>query len=201
MNILFIGPYRQEDGWGYAAQDYIKALFTTKHYIAIRPIYMANRLSKEQPPDDFIKAEGIKFDKVDVVIQNVIPKFLSTHGPHTNIALSLFETNLINHTSWVRSLNQVDFVWTLSKQECNNIKDSGVTTPSICTNSPIDIEKYNHKHTSDITKRYKIPEDTFKFYFIGEYIQRKNVVDLLIAFYRDIFCLLGYEKQHHPCLS
>ena len=189
MNILFIGPYRQADGWGYAAHDYVKALLTTEHNIAIRPIYMANRVSKEQQPDDFLKAEKVKFEKVDIVIQNVIPKFLSTHGPHTNIALSLFETNNINHTSWVRSLNQIDYVWTLSKQECSNIKNSGVTTPTICTNGPINTDKYKHKRDNDaicrIAQTHNIPEDTFKFYFIGEYIQRKNIVDLLIAFYRE----------------
>ena len=28
MNITYIGPYRQNDGWGLAARDYLKALLT-----------------------------------------------------------------------------------------------------------------------------------------------------------------------------
>ena len=38
MNILFVGPYRQADGWGEAAKHYIKALSHVGE-LAIRPIF------------------------------------------------------------------------------------------------------------------------------------------------------------------
>ena len=41
MNILFVGPYRQNDGWGLASQSYIKALGTTGHNITTRPVFLA----------------------------------------------------------------------------------------------------------------------------------------------------------------
>ena len=39
-NILFVGPYRQADGWGFASHDYLMSLLTTEHNIASAPIYL-----------------------------------------------------------------------------------------------------------------------------------------------------------------
>ncbi len=42
MNILFIGPYRQFDSWGYKSHATLKSLQNTTHTVASRPIFLSN---------------------------------------------------------------------------------------------------------------------------------------------------------------
>ena len=42
MNGLFIAPYRQNDGWGFAAADYLEAINTQIKNLSARPIYYVN---------------------------------------------------------------------------------------------------------------------------------------------------------------
>ena len=44
MNGLFIGPYRQNDGWGMASRDYIRAIATQIPNLTTRPIYFTNNI-------------------------------------------------------------------------------------------------------------------------------------------------------------
>ena len=72
MNILFIGPYRQNDGWGNAAKSYIRALSKIDSVnLCIRPIYMGS--STCEIDEDIIEFEYNSFDEYDIVIQNVLP--------------------------------------------------------------------------------------------------------------------------------
>ena len=74
MNVLFIGPYRQNDGWGNAAKAYIKALAGIESVnLCIRPIYMGSSICEID--EDIIEFEYNSFDEYDLVIQNVLPSF------------------------------------------------------------------------------------------------------------------------------
>ncbi len=44
MNGLFVGPYRQNDGWGMASRDYIKAISTQIPNLTTRPVYFTNNI-------------------------------------------------------------------------------------------------------------------------------------------------------------
>jgi len=185
MNILFIAPYRQLDGWGYAAYDYAKSLLTTDHNVAIKPIYMANVGRRDTIDDELSIAEKRQFDKIDVVIQNVIPPYISYLNVPLNIAWCMFETKHIQQ-SWMRQLNIVDALFTATKPEKQQLIDEGYKKPVFCTNNGIDIEKYNKEYNTErVSQTFQLKPNTFKFYFIGEYIQRKNIEDLVLAFYRE----------------
>ncbi len=58
MNILFVGPYRQPDGWGMATRSYIKALATKHKNITTRPVYLA---TPDLKFDDFFVSSHIPF--------------------------------------------------------------------------------------------------------------------------------------------
>ncbi len=191
MNILFIGPYRQLDGWGYAACDYAQSLLTTEHNISIKPIYMANVGRREQLSEELLLAEQRQFDNIDVVIQNVIPQYISYLNVPLNIAYGNFETKNLPPT-WRRSLNIADALFTSTEQEKRQLINEGYTKPIFCTNNGMDISKYEKALTveeemenSEFYQKFNLNTNTFKFYFVGEYIQRKNVIDLVLAFYRE----------------
>jgi hypothetical protein len=51
MNVLFVGPYRQNDGWGMATKSYIRAVATKCPNLTIRPVFLASASNDELEPD------------------------------------------------------------------------------------------------------------------------------------------------------
>lgn len=183
MNILFVGPYRQQDGWGLATQSYIKALGTRYNNITTRPIYFSSGDPNYQPDEQILSYENTYYDNYDVVIQKVLPHNLFLNKKYKkNIGLFVLETNNIGRSRCIKNINQMDEVWVPSNQEKICLQKSGVTTPIKTISQPLDTDFILQN------KNHKIPlhsgiDRTFKFYFIGEYNERKNLLDLITAFH------------------
>lgn len=178
-NTLFIGPYSQNDGWGMASRMNIKALATTRNNLTIRPIYMGNQYVN-QLESIFLELERNRFDKYDMVIQNVLPHLLDYNAKlGKNIGMFELETSNLEHTSWPRYINLMDEIWVTSEAEAHALDASGVTIPTKVVNQSIDLAKFD--------KEYELlfQDDSFKFYFIGEFIQRKGIHELLIAYFSE----------------
>lgn len=184
MNILFIGPYRQTDGWGVAAKAYIKSLLKTKHNVAIKPIYMSRQIDRNIP-EEILEVEQNQLPHYDVVIQNVLPQLLECRNDQYKTAgLCLFETDNLQYTPWIRAINNIDELLVLSKQEVNIAQNSGVKVPIQQVPIGIDTVKFNQQYHNPkwANTQWK---DSFVFYFIGEYTSRKNINALLTAFHRE----------------
>jgi glycosyltransferase involved in cell wall biosynthesis len=76
----------------------------------------------------------------------------------------------------------MDEIWVPSEQEKKCLIKSGVTKPIKSISQPLDIENIK-KYTSHKLDFNPIVNKTFKFYFIGEYVERKNIKDLITAFH------------------
>lgn len=179
-NILFIGPYRQDDGWGDAAKHYIRALALTGNNLCIRPIYMADTAG--EMPIEFLEYEQNKLPYYDVVIQNVLPHLLeynSTFGK--NIALIYTETGNWQN-AWASRLNRMDDIWIPSERDRLNLTSSGVIKPIYKVPIPIDVAKFTQSYDSTELTLLK-DKKSFIFYFIGEFIQRKGLEKLIQAFH------------------
>lgn len=182
MNVLFIGPYRQRDGWGLAARDYIRALSTIENIsLTTRPVYLAPGNTDPAFEDIQISIyENNVCNKYDAVIQKVLPEYLfydSRFGK--NIGLFNLEISNLSNTKAVRNMNRMDEIWVPSDIEKQSLVKSGVIKPIKVVSQPIEI-KY-----LDIDEQiYFGPQidSTFKFYTICEYNSRKNLEDLIIAF-------------------
>lgn len=178
MKILFIGPTHQSDGWGIAAREYVHALLKTGYDIASRPIYMSNHIEKNVDIE-IIRTEMVHHDSYDVVIQNVLPNLMfNDKRCGKNIALIHTESSF-KYTTWPLYLNMMDEIWVPSNADDVNCNISGVTRPIKIVGIPTDLNKY----LSSYEEPNFIKEDEFYFYFIGEYIQRKNVLNLVRAFH------------------
>lgn len=173
-NILYIGPYRQRDGWGQAAKDYILSLKETNNHIHCQPIYMSNNIDTDIN-NDILAIENNTLPNYDIVIQNVLPMMMSK-TPLYNIGLLFIENQNFTSSS-IHNLNLMDEIWVSSKLEKKSLVDGGVKSPIKVIGHPLKT-KINQKiiFTDNI-------KDHYKFYFIGEYIQRKNIKDLVVAFH------------------
>ena len=76
MNGLFIGPYRQNDGWGHSAVDYLKSINTQIKNMSARPIYYVDNHVK-QINDTTKTCENKTFDSYDIVFQQCLPHSLT----------------------------------------------------------------------------------------------------------------------------
>jgi len=182
MNILFIGPYRQCDGWGFAARDYIRTLLETKHNIVCKPIFLGKPDSSSLHPS-ILKHERKTFDsRPDVVIQNLLPPYMDYQYGMKNIGLCYTETLGLKHTSWIDHLNLMDEVWVPTLTEKTGLLTDGVTVPIEEIRMPIDT-----KFLDSCDDKWPLAnaEETCIFYTISEYSERKNIEALIIAFYRE----------------
>lgn len=182
MNVLFVGPYRQHDGWGLAARDYIRSLATIPNInLTTRPIYLAPGNTDPSFNDEQILTfENNIYHKYDAVIQKVLPEYLfydSRFGK--NIGLFTLEICDFSNTKAVRNMNRMDEIWVPSNIEKQSLIKSGVFKPVKTISEPIETQ---YLHTDE--KLYYGPsiDDTFKFYTVCENNFRKNLEDLIVAF-------------------
>jgi len=180
--ILFVGPYRSSDGWGLAAQDFLEALQHTGHKILAKPIFMSNNVDRT-PNISYDKLESLSFspDAEKIVIQNTLPHWLDYDGRvDKNIGLFYIETSNFQHNDWLAKMNLLDEIWVCSDFERQTLLDMKIKVPVRVVNMPFNMNVPGAKplHIPEI-------EDCFVFYFIGEYIQRKNLEALLIAYHRE----------------
>ncbi len=178
MNVLYLGQYRgpQNDGWSIASRKYLEALLLTGHNISAKPIYMAGHGG---PISESVQeAENNVLDKVDVVIQHVLPDYIESHDCY-NIGIFFTETKHLEKSPWIEKINLLDEAWVSSPGEAESLKQSGVT----CKISVVPIP---HKDLGEPEEFYLQEIDgKFTFYFIGEHTDRKNIMALVKAFQRE----------------
>jgi len=200
MNSLFVGPYRQNDGWGAASRDYIKAISTQIPYLSTRPIYYTNNHVNEI--DKQIKEyESSLYSNYDIVFQKCLPhSFTVDKKIKKNVGITMLETNDISRSVSINIINQLDEILVPSSQEAKCLKLSGVNIPIKIISQPIDVNFYHNNidYKLDLSSTL---DKTFKFYTIGEFIERKNLLDLVLAFhlaFEDTDKVSLILKTNHP---
>ena len=181
MNGLFIAPYRQNDGWGFAAADYLEAINTQIKNLSARPIYYVNNyVSKVN--DTVLNCENKSFDNYDIVFQKCLPHSMTIDKSiKKNVGITMLETNDISKSVSVLNMNGMDEICVPSNQEAKTLKKSGVTTNIKVISQPINVEMFKKNRDTKINFN-SLVDKTFKFYTIGEYVERKNLFDLIAAF-------------------
>ena len=191
-NILYVAPYRQNDGWGAASKDYLRSLAYAAnklgHNLEARPIFLSN--SVDRVLDDDLKIyEENNLSKIDIIIQKALPQAICPIYPYKNIALCVFEQTNLGHSSYIKQVfNRMDHVCVPSNIEQKSLIDAGIQTPIHSISQPINTKEIQSLVSSieedgmdmlSLSSKYK---DFTKFYFIGSFIPRKNIINLILAF-------------------
>lgn len=125
--------------------------------------------------------EWVKEDnafKADFVFQQCLPEYFESY-PLT-AGMSFTETSHLENTGWIEPFNRMDKVVVATEQERVNLLNSGVTKPIYVINMPMELKEGVE---SDSLRRYI--KDRYCFYFVGEYVERKNIESLIMAYYRE----------------
>ena len=126
----------------------------------------------------------------DIWMQITIPNEFQKVGKHYNIGLTAgTECNLANE-SWIEGINRMDEVLVSSEHAKEVFKSHPkvkATTPIKVLFEGFDSEKYFKTDTManlDINLDLNAIEESFCFLFVGHWIERKNVANLIHTFYR-----------------
>lgn len=183
LNVLYIGVVRDGTGWAHAANDYILSLDAAGVNLVVRALKL-NSVQAEVP-QRVVELLGKKHArKYDAVIQHTLPHHMEFNGElGKNIGMYFTETSNFRSSSWPSYLNCMDEAWVCNAQSRDATLASGVTTPVRVFPIPTDISKYERSY-KPLSLKTQL-SGNFVFYWIGEFVQRKNLAALLRAFHAE----------------
>lgn len=188
-NILYIGPYKDTNGIGYAARRYIDCLANNSNInLAIRPLF-ATTSHTNNPIDlkKYSEYEGYSLSYYDAVIQHGYPEMFAYDSRFgKNIGIVELETQTAYRSGWSNYLNIMDEVCVNSINGLNALQDMGIQVPVKLLPEPYDIKKYQ-ENTQPFFKN--MDDKPFIFYIIGQYTEKKNIKSIILAY------LLEFNKQ------
>lgn len=181
MKVLYIGNYKDGTGWGNAAANYILALDSVGVDVVPRTITFNGGRAEVSPR--LLELEQKSIVDCDVCIQHVLPHYMMPDGRFKkSIGLYATETDNFTDMGWSTFLNNMDELWCPNHNMMGAARNSGVTTPMQYIPHTFDISKYTQSYN-------KLPlrgiDGNFVFYWIGEFVQRKNLLAALIAFHTE----------------
>lgn len=169
MNILYVGHLNENSGWGVACRNMLKSLATTGHNLVARSQFDRNDHPGDETTREFTSK---RLHKPDVVIQHILPTLYEYNGRWKNVAYYVAE-GTVTASRWNLKLEMMDGI--------------AAPHPDIL---PIDdncrqVHQVIH-HACD-TNRYqkhaKPNDGVYRFYTIADMNYRKNLYDLIRAYY------------------
>ena len=180
MKVLYIGNYKDGTGWANACLNNILALDSAGVSVVPRCITFNN---KNLPlPQRVYELEQNDTNNADVCIQHTLPPYYSYNGNIKNIGFYVTETNTFRDTAWHKAINLMDEAWVPNKKIVGASRSSGVTIPIKIAPHSIDTSSFA---SCDDSAHVEELIHTFNFCFVGDFIHRKNIEDLLRAFHTE----------------
>ena len=181
MRILYIAHYKEFGGWSQAATDNILALDNVGVDVVCRNVTLTQ--DKQEVHSRILELEKKDSKGCDICIQHVLPHhYVRSDMFKKNIAFMETETLKLNHLNWFYQLEMMDEVWVANHTSKNALEEDGFKTPVKVIHHTCDTSKYK--------KRYgelSIPEieNTFKFYYVGDFNDRKNIESIVTCFHSE----------------
>lgn len=193
MNILYLGPYRQNDELGICSKKYLEALSSSSHKVTSRCIYI-------NPTDIDSSAktqnESNIYSSYDIIIQHLPISHCSVNTKVKNILIPIVSDTPISDIE-ADKLNKFDTILVDSKINELKIRTS---LSDYLTNKVIlfkhDINYEELQSLKDAKYNTGVYAPLKKLYFIGDYRENKDLVhNILESFYlsyidRDDICLV-----------
>lgn len=185
MKVLFIGPYRQNDDWGLASIDYIRALLSTPDIkLTTRPYYYINNVNSNIS-SNISECENTSYSDYDIIIQKLLPHSLYTSHKKSvprNYGIINVETGGWSNTRAIITLNKLDRIFVTTTYEKKWLEQSGVATDIHVVPRPVDVDFI----IANSTNKIQLPScinHTFKFYCYIDYSDRSRLDVIIKAFH------------------
>lgn len=181
MKILFISHYNEGSGWSNSGIDLIKAINRSGLDVVCRSVKLG--AAKQLHDDEINRLEAKNLNNVDVCIQHVLPHhFIKTSKFKKNIGYFIAESTKINSSPWFNHLELMDEIWVPNSTLKQSLISSGFTKNIEVVPQASDITKYYQDYgiVDFGHNKYK-----FKFYFIADLNDRKNIVSIIRSFHSE----------------
>lgn len=182
MNVKYVGPAKDYSGYGEAVRHDIAALLAagigvTGHF----PRYTGEIADFGALAEMVYSVEEKPLEYGTILLHttpNVYGKYFEPGKRH--IARVFWETDKLPK-EFAENIELCDEVWTGSEYNKQAIIKAGVTKPIYIIPEAIDTS-----YVAGSAKPYLVPnQDTFKFYSIFEWTERKNPLALLTAYWQE----------------
>lgn len=182
MKLLYIGHYNERSGWSNAAINTIEAISTTDIDIACRSIKLNDT---SYVPKSIVPFEQKDLNNIDYCIQHVLPHHITgTQKFKKNIAYFVHEFDSIKRHHWYQNLELVDEIWVPNSDERLNLIKDGFNEDMVkVIPYAFNVSKYHDTKQRISFNNNK--DHTFKFYFICEIDDRKNLDSIIRCFHSE----------------
>ena len=181
MKVLYIGHYKENGGWAQAATDQILALDSVGVDVVCRNVILTHK--KENVHPKLMELEQKDSYGCDVCIQHILPHHLTgTDKFKKNISFLELESTSIKSLSWFNHLQQMSEIWVPDHQSKGFLDSDQLGVPVSVVPHTFNINKYTQKYKS---LDFPGAKDKFKFYYIGDLNDRKNVETILTCFHSE----------------
>ena len=183
MKVLYIGHYREGTGWAQAAIDYILAMDSVGIEVVCRNVRLTQW--SEDIPDRIKDLESRNSKGCNVCIQHLLPHHLvGTQLLDKNIAFFVSESASRKINNWFVQLQQMDEVWVPNMEMWSTLVSDGLLVPNGLKVVPhtFSMSKYKQPYPDMFIPRV---HSRFKFYYIGDINDRKNISSMVKCFYSE----------------
>lgn len=180
MKLLYIGHYKENSGWSKAATDLIQAIDSVGIEVVCRNIKLTP--NSFEIPQRIKELEQGTLNNIDVCIQHLLPHHIIGSSKFKTIAYYVTESNTLKYNNWKSNLQLVDEIWVPNNMQLNNMKNDGFNNLKYIPHA-FDLNKYSKKIDSRINFGEK--NNTFKFYYIADINDRKNIESVIKCFHSE----------------
>lgn len=184
MNILYLGPYRQNNINGWTSTSLLKHLLSSKkNNITCRPVYVEPSNTITEVEGIIKKSENTTYEHYDSIIQHAnIDSLIKINGIEHNIAIPIINDKLMNSEN-LENLCNFDKILVDTKLTYNRLQQYKEIKNKVKTyDYELDI-----KSSSNSSFHIGILEQSKKIYFIGKYDSNlNNIVNICKAFIHNI---------------
>lgn len=179
MKVLYVGHYREASAWSRSFCDNAKAMSRVGLDVVTRPIKLG--LPSPQLDDEILAMENKSTAGCDVIFSNVLPHHLSYSGHFKkNICSYFIESRTFDFSGWQHYINMCDEAITFCDDSKFASLNSGVNIPISVVPQAVDTKYYQEPRSV-----IDFGNSDFKFLFVGDISQRKNLPALLRAFHSE----------------
>ena len=181
MKILYIAHYKESSGWSVAAKEHILALDNAGIDVVCRNVTLTQDNPNIHPR--LLELEKKDSSGCDVCIQHVLPHHLvGSKAFRKNIAYFVSESTSLKYIGWLQQLKQMDELWVPNWDLAKSLQTDGITAPIHVVGHPCNISRYKTKYQEI---NLPIADGVFKFYYIGDINDRKNLESIITCFHSE----------------
>lgn len=179
--VKYIGPVFDGSGYAEAARNYVLSIYRKGYPITLAPISFEKtrpNLGKDGEILQSLVNNKIPYDKVIVHSTPDLWQNFTRFDEKYIIGYTVWESSRI-HPVWTEACNKANEIWLPCEWNMELFKESGVTTPLYKIPHAIDVPDLSTLPNFNLDG---VSEDTFVFYSIFQWQERKNPYALLTAY-------------------